>query len=161
MRGKHGGGFRVARLFGLGLWGAGVLLGAGSARAQQTGGGDTGQEEAATGALACFKRAEREVSLSEEQALRLCQGAASVEPAECYIASQSPGVFLEPEQAIELCRCATSTEPAECFQRADHETTLDTPQILQLCSPSLNYGLLQDCQSSFLPTRPWLVPHMR
>lgn len=135
----------------VGLVIAGLLLGAGSARAQETG----------QGALACYQRAEREVSLSSEQALRLCRGATSVAPAECYIASRAPATFLDTEDAIELCRCTTSSEPVACYERAERETFLDTPQILQLCSPSLTYELLPDCRPNVLPVRPYGVPFMR
>jgi hypothetical protein len=133
MRGKHGGSFRLTR-----------LLGAGSAGAQ--------------GALACFQRAEREVTLTEEQALRLCRGALSVAPSECYIATQAPATFLSPEDAIELCRCATSTEPVACYRQADRDTFLDTWEILQLRSPSVAYALQLDCRPEVRPRRPWGWP---
>lgn len=130
----------------VGLVMAGLLLGAAGARAQ----------ERSQGALACYQRAEREVSLSSEQALRLCQGAVSPAPAECYIASRAPSTFLDAEDAIELCRCAASTAPVSCYERADRDTFLDTPQILQLCSPSLSYDLSPDCRPT-VPVRPYGV----
>ncbi|MCY1076279.1 hypothetical protein [Archangium lansingense] len=148
MRGTHGGGSGFMRLFGVGLAVAGPLLGVGSARAQGVG----------EGALACFQRAEREVSLTEEQALRLCRGSWSVGPAECYSASQAPATFLSTENAIELCRCATSIEPVNCFRQADHDTFLDTMEILQLCSPSVAYALQMDCQPGEWPRRPYGWP---
>jgi hypothetical protein len=145
MRGMHGRGFRSTRRAGVGLVMTGLLLGAGSARAQETG----------QGALACYQRAEREVSLSSDQALRLCRGATSTAPAECYIATRAPATFLDTEEAIELCRCTTSSsEPVACYERAERETFLDTSEILQLCSPSLSYELLPDCRPNVLPVRP-------
>lgn len=129
----------------VGLVMAGLLLGAAGARAQGLG----------QGALACYQRAEREVSLSSDQALRLCEGAVSAAPAECYIASQAPATFLSTEDAIQLCRCTASAEPVSCYVRADRETFLDTQQILQLCSPSLTYNLLSDCLPNSLPVRPY------
>ena len=128
----------------VGLVMAGLLLGAAGARAQ----------ERSQGALACYQQAEREVSLSSEQALRLCQGAVSAAPAECYIASRAPATFLDTEAAIELCRCTTSTGPVSCYVRADRETFLDTQQILQLCSPSQAYDLSLDCLPT-VPVRPY------
>jgi hypothetical protein len=130
---------------------AGLLLGAASASAQGPG----------QGALACYQWAEREVSLSSEQALRLCRGAVSPAPAECYIASRAPATFLDTEDAIELCRCTTSSEPVACYARADRETFLDTPQILQLCSPGQTYDLGPDCRPNVLPLRPYGVFPMR
>ena len=135
----------------VGLVMAGLLLGAASARAQETG----------QGALACYQRAEREVSLSSDQALRLCRGAISAAPAECYIVSRAPATFLSTEDAIELCRCTVSTEPVGCYVRADRETFLDTVQILQLCSPSLAYDLSPDCRSYAVPARPYGFHPMR
>jgi hypothetical protein len=135
MRGMHGG----ARLAVVG-----VLLGAGSSLAR----------EPAQGALACYQRAEREVSLSSEQALRLCRGATSTAPADCYAASRAPATLLSAEDAIDLCRCTTSTEPVSCYQRADDETFLGTREILLLCSPSLAGDLLLDCRPNVLPSYP-------
>ncbi len=148
MWGTHGGGVRARRQGGAVLVMAGVLLGASSAVAQQGG----------QGALACYQQAEREVSLTSDQALWLCQGAISTAPAECYAASQLPGTFLSTEEAIDLCRCAMSTAPVSCYQHAHDETFLDTRDILQLCSPSLAYGLLSDCQPGAYPVYPWRWP---
>lgn len=132
---------RSTRRVEVGLVMAGLLLGAASARAQETG----------QGALDCYQRAEREVSLSSDQALRLCRGAISAAPAECYIVSRAPATFLSTEDAIALCRCTLSTEPVGCYVHADRETFLDTLQILQLCSPSLTYDLSADCRPYSLP----------
>lgn len=131
---------------GAGMVVSGLLLGEGSARAQGAG----------EGALACFEQAENEVSLNEQQALRLCQGSFSVAPAECYSAAQSPATFLSSEDAIELCRCARSIEPVICYRQADHDTFLDTWEILRLCSPSVAYNLYVDCQP--YARRPWGWP---
>jgi hypothetical protein len=140
MRGLHGG---------AGLAMAGVLLGVARASAQ----------EAGQGALACYELAEREVSLSSEQALWLCRGAISSAPAECYAASRAPATLLSTEDAIDLCRCTRSPiGPVACYQRAEDETFLETREILLLCSPSLAYALLPDCQPNVLPAYPWWVP---
>ena len=126
---------------------AGVFLGLGSTVAR----------EAGQGALDCYQRAEREVSLSSEQALRLCRGATSVAPAECYIASRAPATLLSTEDAIDLCRCAMSSEPVACYQRAEDETFLDTREILLLCGPSLANDLSPDCRLNIPSTYPWLI----
>jgi hypothetical protein len=148
MRGKHSGGLRAMRPFEAGLAALGLLLGAASVGAQPAG----------QGALACYQRAEREVSLSSEQALRLCRGATSVAPAECYIASRAPATLLSTEEAIDLCRCTMSSAPVACYQRADRETFLDTRDILLLCGPSLANELLPDCQPSGWPRQPGWWP---
>ena len=122
-----------------------TLLGMGSALAEEPG----------QGALACYQRAEDEVSLTTEQALRLCQGATSPAPAECYAEARAPTTFLSSEQAIALCRCSRSTEPVSCFDRADDETFLADEYILRLCSPSLSQRLLEDCQSRPVPVVPF------
>jgi len=147
MRGKHSGDSQARRLFDAGLAVAGLLLGAGSAVAQEPG----------QGALACYQMAERQVSLNSDQALALCRGATSAAPAECFIAARAPATFLDTESAIQLCRCSTSTAPVACFQRANQETFLTDWEILQLCSPSLANNLLVDCQpySYVLPRYPW------
>lgn len=82
--------------------------------------------------LPCYERAERETTLTDEQALFLCRGARSLGPLECYQEADDE-TSLTDREAIRLCRCAQDETPVRCYERADEETLLTDPQIVEQC----------------------------
>ena len=84
--------------------------------------------------LPCYERAERETTLTDEQALFLCRGARSLGPFECYEEADDETTLADRE-AIRLCRCAQDVTPVRCYERADRETLLTDAQIVEQCRP--------------------------
>lgn len=85
----------------------------------------------------CVYRAKYSVSLSNEQAIRLCQGATSISPADCaYRAKYSAS--LSNDQAIALCVRARSTAPADCTYKAKYSVSLSNDQAIKLCQGAMN-----------------------
>jgi hypothetical protein len=64
---------------------------------------------------------------------KLCEGADTTAPVECYEAAQDRTALLE-AQSIELCICARSLQPVACAEQAVAETDLTDPEIVQICS---------------------------
>ena len=84
--------------------------------------------------LPCYERAERETTLTDEQALFLCRGARSLGPFLCYEEADDETTLTDAE-AIRLCRCAQDVTPVRCYERADEETLLTDEQIVEQCRP--------------------------
>lgn len=105
------------------------------------------------GPIDCFERAKKHVSLNEEQALALCQGARSVAPALCYERARAR-TFLDLEDAVSLCICATSTVPVDCYWRARQSTHLDESGLVQLCSPPASKDIFLGCLVPYWRTPP-------
>lgn len=87
---------------------------------------------AAEGAIACYEEAKREPSVTDLEAVRLCQNADSAAPAECY-AQARDRTFLSSHDALRLCTLARSTAPADCAEEAEQETSLTREEVLRLC----------------------------
>jgi hypothetical protein len=83
-------------------------------------------------AIECLSRATTVAQMTQQQAFQLCQGAESTSPLECYQQSQTS--LIDPAVAVRLCRCARTTDRVSCYNTAKNTTTLNTAQILDLCT---------------------------
>lgn len=85
----------------------------------------------------CVYKAKYSASLSNEQAIRLCQGATNISPADCvYKAKYS--VSLSTDQALSLCVRAKNVAPADCAYKAKYSVSLSNDQAIKLCQGAAN-----------------------
>lgn len=94
-------------------------------------------------ALGCYEQALDRTMLTQHDAYRLCLGAMSYAPIDCYERATA-GLVLS-VQAIELCRCTDSLAPIECYERATRQTGLTQPDIIALCSATSMNRLYPNC----------------
>jgi hypothetical protein len=83
-------------------------------------------------ALSCINNATGFGLLTQQDAYRLCLGATSQAPLDCY--RQAVRSLVDENTALKLCRCAVSTDRVSCFQQAQSTTGLATDQILDICT---------------------------
>ncbi|MGE3261903.1 MAG: hypothetical protein AB7K68_09005 [Bacteriovoracia bacterium] len=71
---------------------------------------------AGMGAMRCYQKlGTLDVLMSQDDALKLCEGAKSDAPAACFehVLKNVDSIVID--DAVSLCRGATSKEPAECL----------------------------------------------
>jgi hypothetical protein len=102
------------------------------------------ESEAESPELACYKAAERQTNLGDDQKRLLCRSAGSEAPATCYVESDSRLDFSKHE-GIALCRCARSPAPVDCAARAERDTDQSKQQIIGMCSARSAGRLADDC----------------
>jgi len=90
-------------------------------------------------AARCLQRAQAVTDLLDAQQVRLCTGATSVAPVECFVQA-TESLLLTDVQGIALCRCATSLAPVECVRRLRSEVRYTDPQMVQMCSAAGTCG---------------------
>ncbi|MGE0869558.1 MAG: hypothetical protein AB7P03_13415 [Kofleriaceae bacterium] len=82
--------------------------------------------------LRCQQAAE-DAGLSDAEAIRLCLGASSDAPAQCF-AQATDEADLSSFNAVRLCRMARSTTPALCALRLGDTTALDANERVSYCA---------------------------
>jgi hypothetical protein len=80
----------------------------------------------------CVYKAKYSASLSNEQAIRLCQGATNMAPADC-VHKAKYSVSLSTDQALSLCVRAKNVAPADCAYKAKYSVSLSNDQAIKLC----------------------------
>jgi hypothetical protein len=83
-------------------------------------------------AIECLNRAVTVGQMSQQQAFNLCQGTENTSPFLCY--QEAERSLIAPNTAVKLCRCARTTDRVTCYNSARNTTTLNDPQIVDLCT---------------------------
>lgn len=126
-----------------------VVVHLGDARVQPAAAQTTPAQERApqpkASPLACYQIADDRTTLSRDQAMRLCAGAANAVPVDCFLEADRR-LMVSDDYNITLCQCAPSLAPVDCFTQSQGETDISEQRSLQMCNARTLFNLGADCR---------------
>ncbi|AEI66587.1 hypothetical protein [Corallococcus macrosporus] len=88
--------------------------------------------------VSCYQRA-TEGGLDDSLAAQLCRGARSSTPAECFVRAQDEGSLTQSQAVQLCQFAAPDEDPAGCYLQARQQTFTDPSRVLQLCQPAVQH----------------------
>ncbi|WAM29536.1 hypothetical protein [Myxococcus sp. NMCA1] len=86
--------------------------------------------------LSCYQRA-TDGGLDDSLATQLCRGARSSTPADCFVRAQDEGSLTQSQAVQLCQFAAPDEDPAGCYLQARKQTFTDAARVLQLCQPAV------------------------
>lgn len=86
--------------------------------------------------VSCYQRATAG-GLDDSLATQLCRGARSSTPADCFVRAQDEGSLSQSQAVQLCQFAAPDEDPAGCYIQAREQTFTDPSRVLQLCQPAV------------------------
>ncbi|WP_426751509.1 hypothetical protein [Myxococcus sp. Y35] len=86
--------------------------------------------------VSCYQRA-TEGGLDDSLAAQLCRGARSSAPADCFVRAQDDGSLSQSQAVQLCQFTAPDEDPAGCYIQARQQTFSDPSRVVQLCQPAI------------------------
>ncbi|NVI97630.1 hypothetical protein HV824_05805 [Myxococcus sp. AM009] len=86
--------------------------------------------------VSCYQRA-TDGGLGDSLATQLCRGARSSTPADCFVRAQDEGSLTQSQAVQLCQFAAPDEDPAGCYLQAREQTFTDPARVLQLCQPAV------------------------
>ncbi len=88
--------------------------------------------------VSCYQRA-TDGGLDDSSATQLCRGARSAAPADCFLRAQDEGSLTQGQAVQLCQFAAPDEDPAGCYIQARQQTFADSWRVVQLCQPAILY----------------------
>ncbi|QQR47359.1 hypothetical protein JKA73_15420 [Myxococcus xanthus] len=86
--------------------------------------------------VSCYQRA-TDGGLDDSLATQLCRGARSSTPADCFVRAQDEGSLTQSQAVQLCQFAAPDEDPAGCYIQARKQTFTAPTRVLQLCQPAV------------------------
>ncbi|ABF87060.1 hypothetical protein MXAN_3137 [Myxococcus xanthus DK 1622] len=86
--------------------------------------------------VSCYQRA-TDGGLDDALATQLCRGARSSTPADCFVRAQDEGSLTQSQAVQLCQFAAPDEDPAACYIQARKQTFTAPTRVLQLCQPAV------------------------
>ncbi|WP_141591969.1 hypothetical protein [Myxococcus sp. AB056] len=86
--------------------------------------------------VSCYQRA-TDGGLDDALATQLCRGARSSTPADCFVRAQDEGSLTQSQAVQLCQFAAPDEDPAGCYIQAREQTFTAPARVLQLCQPAV------------------------